>query len=157
LSTQASLPALDAWVRLLHGYTAARKTLSAQLQEEHCLTVNDYEALLRLARAENGMMRRVDLAGSLLLTPSGVTRLLEGLERAGYVAKGTCASDARVTYAVLTEEGRAKFDEASCSHVASIREHFESRFSDEELTTLAELLSRIGGTADGSECTAESS
>ena len=101
-------------------------------------------------------MRRVDLAGELLLTPSGVTRLLDGLEVAGYVDKGSCPSDARVTYAVLTETGRKQLERASCAHVAEVTELFRERFSEEELATLAELLGRLPGAAgDGDECSAE--
>ena len=74
LSTQAL--SLDAWVRLLRGSAAATRALSADLQGEHGLTINDYEALLALSRAEEGAMRRVDLAGGLLLTASGVTGVL---------------------------------------------------------------------------------
>src|SRR5919108_1327523 len=107
LTDQAS-PALAAWVRLLRGHAAARRSLSAQLQGTHGLTVNDYEALLVLARAEGNQTRRVDLAEALQLTASGVTRLLDGLEKHGLVEKATCSSDARVTYAVLTATGRSK-------------------------------------------------
>jgi DNA-binding MarR family transcriptional regulator len=89
------------------------------------------------------MMRRVDLARELILTPSGVTRLLEGLECAGYVERKNCASDARVAYAALTDSGRKKLQEASRSHVASIRDLFGARFNDKELTTLAALLQRL--------------
>lgn len=154
LIKQVSQPAVDVWVRLLRGHAAARRTLSTQLQAEHGLTVNDYEAMLLLARAAGGLMRRVDLAHDLQLTASGVTRLLDGLELAGFVEKATCAKDARVTYAVITETGRTKMQEASCSHIASIRALFEGRYSDEELATLAELLRRLPGAAqaDGERC-----
>ena len=88
-----------------------------------------------------------------MLTPSGVTRLLDGLERAGYVEKGSCRPDARVTYAVLTDAGLDKLGEASTSHVAQIRELFEQRFDPDELATLADLLGRLparaGATGDG--------
>jgi DNA-binding MarR family transcriptional regulator len=154
LTPQVS-PALDAWVRLLRGHAATTRTMSAQLVADHGLTINDYEALLHLSRADNGAMRRVDLAEQLLLTPSGVTRLLDGLERAGWVTKGNCASDARVTYAVLTDDGRAKLERASRSHVLQVRALFEERFSAEELETLALLLARLPEAADidGSDCT----
>src|SRR4051812_49358785 len=128
LSPQES-PAVSAWVRLLRGHAAMRRTLSADLQADHGLTVNDYEALLLLSRADDQQMRRVDLAEGLALTPSGVTRLLDGLQEQGFVEKATCARDARVTYAVLTDAGRAKLDQAACSHVASIRALFEERFT----------------------------
>ena len=109
--------------------------------------------LLQLARAPERQLRRVDLAERLLLTASGITRLLDGLERAGYVTKGHCKSDARVTYAVLTDEGLEKLRAAAESHVGGVRSQFESRFSEEELETLAGLLARLpGATADGESC-----
>jgi DNA-binding MarR family transcriptional regulator len=117
---------------------------------DHGLSLTDYQCLLSLACAENGEMRRVDLAEKLLLTPSGVTRLLDGLERDGWVTKGICSTDARVTYAVLTEEGRERLESAGRSHVAQVRELFEQRLSKEELDTLVELLGRLPGGAAGS-------
>jgi DNA-binding MarR family transcriptional regulator len=143
LSPQLFAPAIDLWVRLLRSHAAATRMLSADLVAEHGLTINDYEALLRLSRAEDNQLKRVELAQSLLLTPSGVTRLLHGLERAGYVAKASCPSDARVTYAVLTDTGRAKLGEASVSHIAAVRALFEERFDADEIATLAELLGRL--------------
>jgi DNA-binding MarR family transcriptional regulator len=154
LSPQASSASLTAWVRLLRAHASATRELSAQLQAEHGLTINDYEALLHLSRAENAAMRRIDLAGQLLLTPSGITRLLDGLEEAGFVCKGSCPSDARVTYAVLTEAGRTKLEQASCSHIAAVTELFRDRFSGDELATLATLLERLAGASgDGEDCT----
>ena len=139
---------LPAWARLLRAHAATTRRLSAELFAEHGLTINDFEALLHLSRAEEGRMRRVDLAEKLILTASGVTRLLDGLEQAGLVDRAACASDRRVTYAVLTETGRAKLREASRSHVADIREFFETRFSAEELDQLAGLLGRLPGAAE---------
>ena len=78
---------LDAWVSFLRSHAAITRELSAQLQREHGLTLNDYEVLLHLSHAEGGMLRRVDLAERVLLTASGITRLLEGLERSGFVAR----------------------------------------------------------------------
>ena len=153
LTQQAS--ALDAWVRLLRGHASVTRAMSAELVAEHGLTINDYEALLHLSRAEEGRMRRVDLAEKLILTASGVTRLLDGLERAGLVERAACANDRRVTYAVLTDAGRARLEAASGSHVASVRAFFEERFSDAELDRLAALLGRLPGAAGVVEdCTA---
>jgi DNA-binding MarR family transcriptional regulator len=152
LSGQQSV-AVDAWARLLRSHTAMRRTLSADLQAEHGLTVNDYEALLLLSRAEDGRLRRVDLAEGLQLTPSGVTRLLDGLNDLGCVEKATCARDARVTYAVLTDAGREKLEQAASSHVAAIRALMEERFSEEELETFAELLARLPGAGGSESCT----
>jgi DNA-binding MarR family transcriptional regulator len=154
LSTQASA-GLDAWARLLHAYATTTRALSGTLLEEHGLTLNDYDALMRLSRAEEGRMRRVDLADQLLLTASGVTRLLDGLEAAGYVERAACDTDRRVVYAVITDAGREKLQAASESHVAQVRAFFEARFEDDELAQLAELLARLPGAenADGEDCT----
>jgi DNA-binding MarR family transcriptional regulator len=144
---------ITAWARLLKAHASAKRELSSQLQADHGLTINDYECLLVLSHAEEGAMRRVDIAGELMLTPSGVTRLLDGLEEAGYVCKKSCSTDARVSYAVVTDAGRQKLEEASGSHLTAVAELFEERFSAEELATLAELLGRFPGSAgDGSDC-----
>jgi DNA-binding MarR family transcriptional regulator len=130
--------------------------MSAELEAGHGLTINDYEALLHLSRAAGGRMRRVDLADRLILTASGVTRLLDGLEAGGLVERASCSSDRRVTYAVLTEAGRTKLRESSQSHVAGVRAFFEARYSREELDQLAGLLGRLPGGAGavGEDCTA---
>jgi len=142
--------ALDSWIRLIRGHASVTRAMSAELVAEHGLTINDYEALLHLSQAEDGQMRRVDLAGLLLLTASGVTRLLDGLETAGLVERASCARDRRVTYAVLTEAGRTRLRQASVSHVAGVRAFFEARYSGEELEQLADLLGRLPGASDSS-------
>jgi len=141
---------LDSWVAFLRAHAAITRELSAQLQREHGLTLNDYEVLLHLSRAEERKLRRVDLAERVLLTASGITRLLEGLDRAGYVCKETCCSDARVSYAKLTAAGAAKLKAAAKTHLRGIDELFLSRYSGSELATLAELLERLPLT--GSDC-----
>jgi DNA-binding MarR family transcriptional regulator len=127
----------------MRAHVAAMRRFNGELSSAHGLTINDYEVLLHLANAPDRMMRRVDLAKSVLLTPSGITRLLEGLERCGYVERASCSSDARVTYALLTDEGYEKLRQASATHVEGIRSHFTGRFSPEELETLAALLARL--------------
>jgi DNA-binding MarR family transcriptional regulator len=133
----------EAWVSFLRAHSAITRELSARLQREHGLTLNDYEVLLHLSRADGRRLRRVDLADRVLLTASGITRLLEGLQEAGYVCKETCASDARVSYAKLTDTGLEKLRWASGTHLFGIDELFLGRYSDEERATLAELLSRL--------------
>jgi DNA-binding MarR family transcriptional regulator len=151
LSNQQSNSAL-VWGRLIRGHAAIRRTFDAVLQADHGLTVSDFEALLSLARAEDRLLRRVDLAERLQLTPSGVTRLLDGLEKQGLVQKQSCAKDARVTYAVLTDAGLGKLEQASTSHLAAIRALFEERYTAKELITLDELLSRLPGAAQADDC-----
>jgi DNA-binding MarR family transcriptional regulator len=135
--------ALEPWVCLHRGHAAVRRSVAATLHLAHGLTVNDYEALALLARAEGHHMCRVDLAKELHLTPSGVTRLLDGLEEQGLVRKQACATDARVCYAVLTKAGRKRLEQASSAHMAVIRSLFEERYTARELTLLADLLGRL--------------
>jgi len=141
LSDQAA--SLGVWGRLLRGHAGVTRELSASLQAEHGLTINDYEALLLLSKAERNSLRRIDLASRLVLTASGVTRLLDGLERAGWVAKRNCESDARVTYAVLTDAGHEKLEQAAGSHVRHIRSLLEDRYSCAELDTLTDRKSVV--------------
>jgi DNA-binding MarR family transcriptional regulator len=137
--------AIEAFVRLVRAHAAVTRQLSAQLSADHGLNINAYEALLLLARADDSRMRRVDLASQLLLTAGGVTRLLDGLERDGFVAREECSSDRRVSYAVLTEAGRDKLREASKSHTRQIRELLGSPYEEDELTHLVALLDRLPG------------
>ncbi len=147
---------LESWVSFLRAHAAITRELSAQLQREHGLTLNDYEVLLHLSWAEHKMMRRVDLADRILLTASGITRLLAGLARAGFVGKETCSSDARVSYAKLTDAGAEKLREAAVTHLRGIDELFTSRYSGAELATLAELLSRLPTTGEACKSAAPS-
>ena len=134
---------IQVFVLLLRAHASIVRGLDRELVSEHGLTINDYEVLIRLSRAPERSMRRVDLAQQVLLTPSGITRLLDGLQRCGYVDKAACASDARVVYARLTDLGLAKLEEASVDHFANIRELFRERFSEEDLTTMCEFLERL--------------
>ncbi len=90
-------------------------------------------------------MRRVDLAEQVLLTASGVTRLLDGLERDGLVERGSCDSDRRVVYAVLTPAGLSRLREASVTHLAQVDAYFSARLDGDELSGLTEILARVAG------------
>jgi DNA-binding MarR family transcriptional regulator len=146
LSTQAirrEAVEVETFAALLRAHAATTRAFNAQLVAEHGLTLSDYEVLLRLARAPDRRMRRVDLAEQVLLTPSGITRLLTGLEQSGYVERAACASDARVTYAQLTDDGLAKLRAAAKTHVAGIQSVFGERLSASELEALRDLLQRL--------------
>ncbi len=145
--------ATAAWVALLRGHAGLRRIVAAQLHDAHELTVNEYEALLLLDEAPDSRMRGVDLAAGLQLTPSGVTRLLDGLRARGFIERAHCPQDGRVAYAVLLDAGRAKLRRAACSHVAEIKALLAERFSDQELATLAALLSRLPGAGCSGEGT----
>ncbi len=150
--------AIAAFVRLVRANAAVTRQLSARLSADHGVSLNAYEALLLLARAPDSRLRRVDLANTLLLTAGGVTRLLDGLEREGLVAREECSSDRRVTYAVLTKAGRDKLREASKSHTRQIRQLLGGVYDDDELAQLAALLDRLPGVDPtvGDSCASDS-
>jgi DNA-binding MarR family transcriptional regulator len=144
LSAQVKVsPDLVAWVRFLRAHAAITRQLSARLEAAHGLTLSDYDVLVQLYHAPERALRRVDLARTVLLTASGITRLLDGLERCGWVEKKSCSTDARVSYAALTKAGAAKFEQANASHRSDIEELFGSNFTAAERKQLAELLGRL--------------
>jgi len=116
------------------------------------LTQSDFEALLHLSRAPELRLRRVDLVQLLMLTPSGVTRLLEGLQESGLVENVQCDDDARVTWARLTEDGIETVQCVGASHAQRLQSLFGAALSQEEVTQLSELLGRLPGVGAGS-CT----
>lgn len=142
----------DAFSGLLGAHATLTRELSAALVASHGLTINDYGCLLLLHRAGEEGMRRIDLANQLQLSPSGITRLLDRLEDQGLVAKGECKSDARVSYAILTDAGHEKLRAAAPGHVDDIDRRLSAVLSEDEMKTLAELLSRLSSDSTG-ECT----
>jgi DNA-binding MarR family transcriptional regulator len=147
-------PAVRAFALLLRAQAVTTRRLSAALQSGHGLTINDYEALLVLSAAPDQRLKRVELARRLLLTPSGVTRLLEGLEGAGLVERTACDTDLRVAYAQLTDRGRETLAHASRGHVSSIRELFEEYLSQDEIGQLGEILAKLPGVSYGDDACA---
>lgn len=154
MSTVTSASTLESWVSFLRAHSAITRQLNADLLAAHGLTLNDYEVLLMLKHSEGGMMRRVDLAERIVLTASGITRLLDGLEHSGFVEKASSESDARVCYAKLTTPGRRKLQAAAVTHLAGVDDLFIGRFSESELDALAELLGRLP--LSGKACTERS-
>jgi DNA-binding MarR family transcriptional regulator len=134
---------LRTWTLLLRAHAAATHLISPRLQAEHGLSINDYETLSALSHAPKRRMRRVDLARRLLLTPSGVTRLLDRLEGAGLVERRVSDVDLRVTYAQLTADGAAKLEAADRNHVGAVRALLEAHLSALEIAQLGELLGKL--------------
>jgi DNA-binding MarR family transcriptional regulator len=133
---------------LIGAHATLTRELSARLAEEHGLTLSEYEVLLLLSREPERSMRRIDLSREVRLSPSGVTRMLDRLEANELVAKGSCAEDARVTYAVLTEAGMRKLRECSPDHFAAIERLVGERLTEEEIESLGELLERLSDLDD---------
>ena len=140
---------MRAYTRLLRAHATTARCLSARLLERHGLSLTDYEALNALAETQSGYMKRVELARSLGLTPSGITRLLEGLEVAGLVERASCPSDLRITYARLTSRGAGVLADARRDHEERIGALFEDALSDDEIEAFGELLARLPGVEFG--------
>jgi DNA-binding MarR family transcriptional regulator len=140
---ELSEPQLEAWTRFLRAHSAITRELEPQLAGDHRLTLSDYDVLAQLAQAPGRRLRPVDLARAVLLTRSGVTRLVQGLERAGLVERVPSPDDRRGLLVHLTEAGRDVLRRASRTHLAGVRERFADRFDDDELRTLSDLLGRL--------------
>jgi DNA-binding MarR family transcriptional regulator len=147
--------ALEVWRSYLQSHASILRVLDADLIAQHGLTTRDYEVLLYLAQAPDRMLPMSALAESTMLTRSGITRLVDGLVAAGWLERVSCQSDARISYAHLTDAGYEKLREAGCTHVASIRHLFLERYSAEEIEELASLLGRLPGAKGGGACTVE--
>jgi DNA-binding MarR family transcriptional regulator len=132
-----------AWRGFLRVHAALVRELDRELEEAHGLPLTHYEVLLHLWNAPERRLRMSDLAQSVLLSQSGVTRLVDRLEAAGLVLRAPCAADRRVLYAQLTDAGRARLEEARPTHLAGVRARFLSRFDETELALLAEAWERL--------------
>jgi DNA-binding MarR family transcriptional regulator len=132
-----------AWRGLLRAHACLAKRLDSELERAHRLPMSSYEVLHHLASASGGRMRMCDLADQAQLSRSGLTRLVDRLERDGLLERCSCEQDARGSYACLTVTGRERLREARGTHVAVMREQFFSRFSEGELRVLADMWERI--------------
>ncbi len=139
---------LAAWQALIRTTTGLLATLDNELQAAHGLTLGDYEVLVHLSEAPERALRMTDLAGSLHLSPSGITRRIDGLVRDGLVERQRCPNDRRGSYAVLTDAGFARLEEAAPTHVRGVRVHLVDRLSERQLTNLAAALAQVQIDAD---------
>jgi DNA-binding MarR family transcriptional regulator len=141
---------LQAWRGFLRAHACLAKRVGAELEREHGLPMTSYEVLHHLDDAGAGRMRMCDLADEAQLSRSGLTRLVDRLEREGLLERCSCDHDARGSYACLTGVGRERLAQARRTHLSVVREHFFSRFSEPELGTLAVLWARIAPCSNGS-------
>jgi DNA-binding MarR family transcriptional regulator len=165
MATTTSQPATDsrqlderelrAWRGMLRAHAALTKALDADLEAAHGLPLSSYEVLLYLNDAPDRRMRMRDLAASVILSRSGLTRLADRLEREGLIRRESCSSDARGAYAVLTPAGAEMLAAARKTHLAGVRSLFLQHFSDGELDVLGEAWDRVvpgAATAPGPAC-----
>jgi DNA-binding MarR family transcriptional regulator len=136
---------LRAWRGLLRAHASLAKRLEGRLEREHGLQLSSYEVLQHLMDAPGGRMRMCDLAEQAQLSRSGLTRLVDRLERDELLGRCSCEQDARGAFACLTDSGRERLAAARGTHRAVVREHFLSHFSQRELEALGSMWERIGG------------
>jgi DNA-binding MarR family transcriptional regulator len=147
-SAQLSARELAAWRGLLAAHATLIARLDAELEREHGLPLTSYEVLLYLADAQGGHLRMGELADRLLLSRSGITRLVDRLERQGMIERERCEDDGRGFNAVLTAAGRRKLDAARPAHLGGVRRHFLAQLEPGELDSLAAIWGRLLGQAE---------
>jgi DNA-binding MarR family transcriptional regulator len=134
-----------AWQALLHAHHDVVERLDRELRDAHGITFAEYDVLLRLGRAPERALRMSDLAERVLLSPSGVTRLVDRLAARGLLERRTDPTDARVALASLTTEGSRLLRRAARAHLRGIREHFTSRLTQTQLREVAAGLEQVAG------------
>ncbi len=144
-SAQLSDRELAAWRGLLATNASLIADLDAELEREHGLPLTSYEVLMYLADADGGRLRMGELADRLLLSRSGITRLVDRLERQGMIERERCESDGRGFNAVLTPAGRSKLDAARPAHLGGVRRHFLGHLEPGELDSLGAIWHRLLG------------
>lgn len=136
-------PRLDAWRTFLVAHAQVRRQLERELQAEQSLGLGEYEVLLLLARADDRRLRMNELADRLVLSRSGVTRLVDRLAGADLVERGSCETDRRGSWAILTDAGYERLRGASPTHLRGVGEHFLDRIPAPELEALRRTLDRV--------------
>ena len=132
-----------AWRRFLLAHARVTRRLESDLVEERRLPLASYDVLVQLVEAPERRLRMSELAERVLLSRSGLTRLVDRLEREGLVRREACDSDARGLFTVLTDEGLARLSEASPVHLRGVADHAVGRLDEDEAAALAGLLGRM--------------
>ncbi|MGC1185204.1 MAG: MarR family winged helix-turn-helix transcriptional regulator [Candidatus Dormiibacterota bacterium] len=141
--TSLSPAQLAAWKAFLKAHTVITRALERELVASHRLPLAEFDVLVQLQDAEGGALRMAQLADQVLLSRSGLTRLVERLERAGLVRRQACPSDARGSFAVITEEGATRLREAAPSHLGSVSSHFAKPLRDDQVETLRVAMEEL--------------
>lgn len=136
-------PGLRAWKSFLRAQSRLIAELDEELRASYGYALGDFDVLAQLAEAPNGRLRMCDLAEAVVLSPSGLSRRIDRLERAGVVRRERAERDARNVEARLTPAGKRLLTRLRKAHRVGVKERFEDRFSAEELETLGALLGRL--------------
>lgn len=145
-TTQPAVPTareLAPWRLFLRAHAQLTRALEHELLAEQDLPLASYDVLLQLGEAPGRRLRMTELADRVLLSRSGLTRLVDRLEKDGLVERAACPNDARGTHAVLTEAGLARLRTAAATHLRGVAEHVTSRLTAEELAQLEALMAKL--------------
>jgi DNA-binding MarR family transcriptional regulator len=134
---------LDAWRGFLRTHATLVRELDEELTEQHGLPLSSYDVLIQLADAPDGMLRMSHLADAVLLSRSGLTRLVSRLASQGMIERVECKNDARGAFAAITDHGRERLAEARATHRAGVRERFLDRLPEREQRQLAKAWGRL--------------
>jgi DNA-binding MarR family transcriptional regulator len=134
---------MAAWRGMVDAFEDVKASLAAELLVEHGINEGDYAVLVTLSEAPDERLRMCDLAGRLHLSPSGITRRLDGMVKQGLVAREPSTDDRRVMLAVLTPKGKALLETAAPDHVDSVRRHFLDHLSRTQIRNLANAFAAV--------------
>lgn len=134
---------MRAWFAFLRAYAAVASRLETELHAERDLGLAEYDALVQLSLADNRRLRMTELAERVVLSRSGVSRLVDRLEATGLVARAACKEDARVAWATLTDAGFARLRDASPVHLRGVETHFLAQIPDADRDALVRALETI--------------
>jgi len=136
---------LAAWSGFLRGHAQIVRALDAELEREHGLPLTSYDVLIQLSLAPDRRLRMFELADAIVLSRSGLTRLVDRLEREGLVERARGEVDPRQIYARLTDRGLEVLADATPTHIAGIKERFLERLSEEQTKQLAAIWRTVLG------------
>lgn len=134
---------LAAWRGFLHAHSALVKALDSELEATYGLPLSSYEVLITLRAAPEHKLRMAELADRALLSRSGMTRMVDRLEREGLLARDHCSSDARGCYAVLTDAGHDMLRRARPTHLDGVRRRFLRHLDASDLERLGRLWATV--------------
>ncbi|MGK5555482.1 MarR family winged helix-turn-helix transcriptional regulator [Actinomadura kijaniata] len=142
-SHPVSAAELTVWRTMLRAQAQISRRLQADLLADHDLALGSYDVLMHLGESPDGRLRMNDLADRVLLSRSGLTRLVDRLQREGLVERQSCTSDARGLYAVLTPAGRARLAAATPTYQRGVREYVLSRLDADDLRQFGAILEKL--------------
>ncbi|HWA81788.1 MAG TPA: MarR family transcriptional regulator [Fimbriimonadaceae bacterium] len=145
MTTELSKQGLEAWKGLLLAHATLVEQIDKEMAQADLLPLDWYDALLALEDAPNHKLKMSELADQVLLSKSGLTRLVDRLEAKGYIRREGCRADRRVAYAVLTPEGLKAREASWPTYRTAIQEHFASQLTEEEARVVAEALLKFVG------------